>query len=67
MAGNVEGGKKAAQTNKAKYGEDHYRKIGKLGGSTNRPETRWFSKNREAARAAGSIGGSISRRGKVKD
>lgn len=67
MAGTIEGGKKARDTNKTKYGEDHYRKIGKLGGSTNRPETRWFYKNRDAARSAGAKGGTISRRRKVKD
>lgn len=31
MAGNITGGKKAAATNKAKYGEDWYRKIGQKG------------------------------------
>ena len=32
MAGNKDGGKKAATTNKTKYGSDFYAKIGALGG-----------------------------------
>jgi hypothetical protein len=33
MSGNEKGGVKAAATNKKKYGEDFYRKIGSIGGS----------------------------------
>ena len=33
MSGNETGGKRAAATNKRKYGEDFYRKIGSIGGS----------------------------------
>lgn len=34
MAGNSEGARKAAETRRKKYGEDHYRKIGSLGGQS---------------------------------
>lgn len=36
MAGTVEGGKLAAETIKAKYGKDHYNKIGEIGGKKSR-------------------------------
>lgn len=61
MAGTVEGGKAAARTNKLKYGEDFYGKIGTKGGSNG--HTSGFYQNRELARAAGKKGGRISRRG----
>lgn len=32
MAGTIEGGKHAAETNKAKYGSDFYARIGAIGG-----------------------------------
>lgn len=32
MAGSIDGGKKAAETNKTKHGEDFYKRIGSLGG-----------------------------------
>lgn len=32
MPGTMTGGRKAAQTNKERYGDDHYKKIGGLGG-----------------------------------
>lgn len=32
MAGTVEGGAKAGNTNKLRYGEDYYRRIGAIGG-----------------------------------
>ena len=32
MAGTIEGGKKAAATNIAKYGKDFYKKMGQKGG-----------------------------------
>lgn len=61
MAGTKTGGKYAARTNKAKYGEDFYNKIGAKGGKKGR--TGGFYANRELARIAGTLGGSISRRG----
>ena len=36
MAGNIEGGKKAADTNRSKYGADFYAKIGRKGGRKGR-------------------------------
>lgn len=62
MAGTVEGGKKAAAVNKAKYGADFYAKIGAEGGK--RGHTGGFYANRELARIVGRKGGLISRRGK---
>ena len=62
MAGSVEGGKAAAMTNKAKYGEDFYKKIGAMGGKAS--GTGGFFANRTLARVAGAKGGRISRRTK---
>jgi general stress protein YciG len=61
MAGTKAGGKAAAATNKAKYGDNFYAQIGAKGGKLGR--TGGFFANRELARAAGSKGGRISRRG----
>lgn len=62
MAGTVAGGKKAAKTNKEKYGENFYVINGRKGGQNG--TTGGFAANRELARKAGSIGGKKSRRGK---
>ena len=64
MAGTKAGGRKAAATNKAKYGRDFYAAIGKKGGQNG--HTGGFAANRELARVAGAKGGRISRRGKAK-
>lgn len=64
--GSKEGAKKASITNRARYGEDWYKKIGSIGGSKCRPETRAFAVNPELARRAGAKGGRISRRGPAK-
>lgn len=64
MAGTKAGGIKAAATNKAKYGEDFYRELGRKGGRNG--HTGGFAANPELARIAGSIGGKISKRGKAK-
>ena len=60
MTGTKLGGAKAAVTNKSKYGEDFYGKIGAKGGSLG--HTGGFWANRELAREAGRKGGQISRR-----
>lgn len=62
MAGSIEGGKRAANTNKIKYGDDFYKRIGAMGGK--RGTTGGFYANRELARIAGAKGGRISRRNK---
>jgi hypothetical protein len=72
MAGTKEGGKNAAKTNKEKYGEDFYSKIGSKGGSNG--HTGGFASNvvgqdgltgKERAIKVGAIGGTISKRSKV--
>lgn len=59
MAGNKEGAVKAAATNRAKYGEDFYKRIGAEGGK--KGTTGGFFADRELAREAGRKGGRISR------
>lgn len=64
MAGTKAGARKAAATNKARYGENFYATIGRKGGQNG--TTGGFAANRELARKAGRLGGTISRRGKRK-
>lgn len=64
MAGNKEGGRKAAATMKAKYGADVYAQFGKLGGTARNPN-KGFGSNRELASEAGKKGGTISKRRKA--
>ena len=66
MAGTARGGKRAAQTNKERHGEDFYQRIGKLsnaGWEKNGRKPRGFAANPELARVAGRRGGLKSRRG----
>lgn len=65
MAGTIEGGRKAAATNKKNHGPDFYAKIGAKGGHNG--HTGGFHANRELAKFAGSIGGRRSRRGPNKN
>lgn len=67
MSGSRESGRKAAETNKKKYGKDFYANIGRKGGSKSHPETRYFAMHPEVAKNAGAKGGAISRRGSTKD
>ena len=60
MAGTIEGGKKAANTNKEKYGTDFYEKIGRVGGQ--KSITGGFAKNPELAKIAGRKGGRASKK-----
>ena len=62
MAGTKAGARKAAATNKARYGENFYATIGRKGGQNG--TTGGFAANRELARKAGRLGGTISRRGR---
>jgi general stress protein YciG len=73
VAGNKEGGRAAAETNKRKYGHGFYAEIGKLGGAKGR--TGGFASDkigadgltgRERAAHVGRVGGAISRRGAKK-
>lgn len=73
MVGTLAGGRKAAATNKAKYGDGFYARIGKMGGAAG--HTGGFNSDKvgkdgltgfERARIAGAKGGSISRRGPAK-
>lgn len=63
MAGTKEGGQAAAKTNKQKYGEGFYGRIGAMGGK--KGKTGGFFANRELARIAGAKGGRKSRRTKA--
>lgn len=73
MVGTRSGGLKTAATNKAKYGEDYYRKMGQKGGKAS--SNGGFASMKvgadgltgfERARIKGAIGGRISRRGPAK-
>lgn len=73
MAGTKLGGMKAAETNKQKYGDGFYARIGRKGGRAGR--TGGFASmavgpdgltGRERARIAGGKGGKISKRGPAK-
>ena len=64
MAGSKAGGLKAAKTNKERYGEDWYARIGRKGGQNG--HTGGFASNPELAKIAGAKGGRISKRGKAK-
>lgn len=66
MAGTKAGGQAAARTNKQKYGDDFYGRIGAKGGKNGK--TGGFAAGEaghERARVFGAIGGRISRRGKT--
>lgn len=67
MSGSREGGRKAAATNKKKYGKDFYANIGRKGGRKSHPETRYFAMHPEVAKNAGAKGGRTSKRGPAKD
>lgn len=65
MAGNTAGGKKAAATNKERYGDDWYSKIGRIGGQ-NGHTGGFAAMSPEKRREAGRKGGHISSRAGVK-
>lgn len=61
MSGTVDGGLKAAETNRKKYGPEFYKNIGRAGGLKSRGGG--FASSHEKAVEAGKKGGSISRGG----
>jgi general stress protein YciG len=65
MAGTRNGGRKAAATNKQRYGMNFYESIGRLGGKISRGGG--FAKDPQLARVAGAKGGRASRRTKSAD
>lgn len=67
MSGTKLGGRKAAKTNKEKYGDNFYSKIGRKGGAKSHPETRPFAKNPALASEAGRKGGRNSSRAGIKN
>lgn len=74
MSGTKAGGRKAAETNKIKHGEDFYSRIGAKGGSRSTPYGGFGSKKigpdgltgLQRASIVGAKGGSISRRGEAQ-
>ena len=64
MPGTKAGGAKAAKTNKERWGNDFYSRIGQKGGRNG--HTGGFASNPELARVAGAKGGRKSRRGPAK-
>lgn len=69
MAGSKEGGRKAAETMKRKYGSDFYLKTGSLGGSAPHGKPRGFAalspeRRAEISRKGGAIGGKAPKRKK---
>lgn len=60
MPGTRIGGKKCAETNKERYGDDFYIKIGTMGGKKSRGGG--FAYDRQKASEAGRKGGRASRR-----
>lgn len=68
MAGTVSGGKAAAATNKRKYGSNFYAEIALKAQAAYKAKPkaerkpRGFAANRELAKQAGKLGGTISRR-----
>lgn len=61
MSGTRAGGAKAAQTNKAKYGDDFYKSIGSTGGKALVPKG-FARMDKEKVRLASIKGGKKSRR-----
>lgn len=65
MSGTIAGGKKAAITNRSKYGDSFYAEIGRKGGQ-NGHTGGFAAMTPEQRRAAGAKGGRISKRGPAR-
>ena len=65
MSGTPAGGAKTAKTNRKRYGDDFYKKIGSNGGKVT-GVAKGFASNLDRAREAGRLGGHISKRGPAK-
>jgi len=65
MAGTVNGGVRAAKTNKQRYGATFYEEIGRMGGQ--KSTGGGFAKDPDLARRAGRLGGLRSRRRKAAE
>ncbi len=63
MPGTPSGGRKARDTNKTRYGDTFYKRIGAAGGKISRGGA--FSISKEFASEMGRIGGKVSRRNKA--
>jgi len=60
MSATREGGLKAAETNKERYGENYYKNLGRKGGQAQVPKGVAITGK---AKELGKIGGSLSKRG----
>lgn len=60
MSATREGGLKAAETNKERYGSDYYKKLGRAGGQAQVPKGVAINGR---AKELGGIGGKLSKRG----
>ena len=65
MSGTITGGRKAAETNKIKYGEDFYKIIAAKGGRAKVPKG-FALMTPEQRSEAGKLGGTVSKRRKAK-
>lgn len=64
MAGTKAGGLKSSQTNKRKYGDNWYERIGSIGGKAHVPKG-FALMSKDKRIEAGRKGGAISKRGKI--
>lgn len=60
MSGTTSGGRKAAITNRERYGDEFYKNAGHIGGSAYHRKPRGFGANPELAKIAGKKGGKKS-------
>lgn len=64
MPGTKAGSEKAMKTIRSRYGEDFFKKIGKVGGIRGKGKVKGGFNDLELASRAGRIGGSVSKRKK---